>query len=74
MILFSNFFIEKIKGEIEYLETELNHHHNDISISPALKVKKIKKILNKISKKKQTLEIYVNYILESKEKENGDGN
>jgi hypothetical protein len=71
-MLFSNFFIEKLKGEIEDLEIDLNHYHNDDSISPILKFKKVKNIISKIANKKQILEIYFNYIIESNKIENGN--
>jgi hypothetical protein len=71
-MLFTNHFIEIIKREIEELEIELNYQHNNDSISPNKKVKKIKKILSRILNKKQLLELYINYILESKTQEHGN--
>lgn len=73
-MLFSNYLIETIKREIEELEVELNFHHNDDSISPVKKAKKIQKILTKISNKKQNLDLYFNYILQSNTEENGTSN
>jgi hypothetical protein len=73
-MLFSNFLIEKIKKEIEDLEIDLNFQHNNDSISPIKKSKKIQKILTKISNKKQNLDLYFNYILESNKEENGTSN
>lgn len=73
-MLFSNHFIEIIKREIEELEIELNYQHNNDSISPNKKVKKIKKLLSKILNKKEILELYVNYILESKKTKHGNSN
>ena len=73
-MLFSNYLIETIKREIEELEVELNFQHNNDSISPVKKAKKIQKILTKISNKKQNLDLYFNYILESKTEENGNSN
>lgn len=73
-MLFSNYLIETIKREIEDLEVELNYQHNNDSISPVKKAKKIQKILTKISNKKQNLDLYFNYILESKTEENGNSN
>jgi hypothetical protein len=71
-MLFSNFFIEKIKREIEDLEIELNYQHNEDSVSPLKKAKKVKKILLKISDNQKILDIYINYILESNKEENGN--
>lgn len=73
-MLFSNYLIETIKREIEDLEVELNYQHNNDSISPIKKAKKIQKILTKISNKKQNLDLYFNYILQSNTEENGNSN
>lgn len=73
-MLFSNYLIEIIKREIEELEVELNFQHNNDSISPIKKAKKIQKILTKISNKKNILDLYFNYILESNTEENGNSN
>jgi hypothetical protein len=71
-MLFSNFFIETLKKEIDVLEIELDHQYNDTSISPNKRVKNIKKILLKIIQKKQILETFLNYILESNKNQNGN--
>jgi hypothetical protein len=70
---FSELLINSIRGEIETLEMELNFIHNKESISPMNKIERVKRILSNISKKKDILSLYLNYILESKQKtENGD--
>jgi hypothetical protein len=66
---FSEYFIDNIKLEIENLETELNYIHNQDSLSPLNKIKKLNKILSKISKRKNILSLYLSYILESKQKQ-----
>lgn len=68
---FSDYLIENLKREIEELEVELNYQHNNELISPNKKIILVKKVLSKILNKKQILELYINYILESKNKENG---
>lgn len=73
-MLFSNYYIEELKKEIENLEIELNYQHNNDLISPNKKLKKITKILTKIANKKNILELYFNYILESNTKEHGNPN
>lgn len=67
---FSELLINSIKGEIETLEMELNFIHNKDSISPIKKLERVKRILGTISEKKNILALYLNYILESKQKEN----
>ena len=54
-MLFSNYYIEELKKEIENLEIELNYQHNNDLISPNKKLKKINKILTKIVNKKNIL-------------------
>jgi hypothetical protein len=73
-MLFSNYFIETLKGEIDDLEIELNYYHNNESISPNSKLKKVKKIISKIVNKKQVLETYFKYLIESNKIENGNTN
>jgi hypothetical protein len=73
-MLFSNYFIESLKGEIDDLEIELNYYHNNESISPNSKLKKVKKIISKIVNKKQVLETYFKYLIESNKIENGNTN
>lgn len=72
--MFSTYLIEKIKGEIDELEMELDYIHNSSSISPINKVNKVIKLLENITKKKSILELYINYIIKSKETENGIDN
>lgn len=67
---FTELLINSIKGEIETLEMELNFIHNKDSISPIKKLERVKRILGTISEKKNILALYLNYILESKQKEN----
>ena len=71
---FSELLINSIKGEIETLEMELNFIHNKDSISPMDKIKRVKRILLNISQKKDILSLYINYILESKQNQNGNDN
>jgi hypothetical protein len=71
---FSELLINSIKGEIETLEMELNFIHNKDSISPVKKIERIKKILFNISERKDILSLYLNYILESKQNQNGNDN
>jgi 3-phenylpropionate/cinnamic acid dioxygenase small subunit len=69
-MIYTTYLINKIKGEIDDLEMELNYYHNSDTISPEYKTSKIIENLEKISMKKNILELYLNYILESKQNEN----
>lgn len=71
-MIYSTYLINKIKGEIDDLEIELDYFHNSELISPEKKTKKIILLLELIVNKKNILELYLKYIIESKQ--NTDGN
>lgn len=71
-MIYSTYLINKIKGEIDDLEIELDYFHNLELISPEKKTKKIISLLDLIVNKKNILELYLKYIIESKQ--NTDGN
>lgn len=71
-MIYSTYLINKIKGDIDDLEIELDYYHNTDSISPETKTNKIITLLELIVAKKNILELYLTYIIESKENTNGN--
>ena len=70
MLIFSTLIINKLKGEIENLEIDLNYYHNIDTISPSDKINKVLELLENIARKQQILDLYTNYIVNSNNSEN----
>lgn len=70
MLIFSTLIINKLKGEIDNLEIDLNYYHNTDTISPSDKINKVLELLENITRKQQILDLYTNYIVNSNNPEN----